>query len=359
MSEDADKIAEMHAERIMGLLTAGAIPPTPANYEVLYKYVLGKDAQLVREIDLALAKNGKLSSTVLDRIRREVLGDSANEAQKARYASLSELYDATEVQLSQLGSYIEGAGGDAQSFRTALTTGSDFLAKAEKVVDQNRLIQQIMAATSAMIDKTQKLESQLAMSRQEISSLRRDLDRAKQESRTDALTGLANRKAFFSYLEAQAGRMLADRKPLCLLFCDIDHFKAFNDTWGHRMGDEVLRLVGMSLEQLCHGIAYPARYGGEEFVVVLPGKDLQSACDIGEQFRDFVGSKTIRSKHSSQTVGRITMSIGIAQMRWRDTIEQLIERADMALYRAKETGRNRVCTEADLETAAPATALAS
>src|SRR3546814_18311446 len=100
---------------------------------------------------------------------------------------------------------------------------------------------------------------------------------------TDPLTGLPNRKAFNGYLEAQTARALADRKPLTLCFLDIDHFKNFNDRWGHALGDEVLRLVAQSMEHFFHGLGFAARYGGEEFVIVLPGKDLEAAGDIPEQ----------------------------------------------------------------------------
>jgi diguanylate cyclase len=199
-----------------------------------------------------------------------------------------------------------------------------------------------------MIERTRALEEQLARSAQEISALRNDLEAARSESRTDGLTGLPNRRAFECYLEAHAARATADRRPLCLVFGDIDHFKSFNDTWGHRMGDEVLRLVGKSLDRIVQGIGYPARYGGEEFVIVLPNKDLRAAEDIAEQVRDFIASRQVRSKHSNQNIGRITISLGIAQLRWSDTLESLIERADAALYLAKEQGRNRVLTEAAL-----------
>ena len=103
---------------------------------------------------------------------------------------------------------------------------------------------------------------------------------------------------------------------------------------------------------MCHGTGYAARYGGEEFVVVLPGKALEAAEDIAEQFRDFVGSRTVRTRQSSREIDSITLSLGIAQLRPDEPLDQLIERADAALYRAKELGRNRVCTEAALKDAA-------
>src|SRR3546814_7833089 len=186
-----------------------------------------------------------------------------------------------------------------------------------------------------MIDKASQFEDQLVSAGKGFMSLRRDLEKARSESRTDPLTGLPNRKAFNAYLEAQTARALADRKPLTLCFLDIDHFKNFNDRWGHALGDEVLRLVAQSMEHFFHGLGFAARYGGEEFVIVLPGKDLEAAGDIAEQFRDFIGSRTIRSKQRTEDVAKITLSLGVSQLPRADSLESLIDRPDTALYSPK------------------------
>ncbi len=323
-------------------MEAGSIPPTPANYEFWYRYVRGSDPELKNAVDAIITNTGRVSSRAMQNIRRELYGRSLS-------TDLSGLIEATQSQMKRMASFVEQADGDARSYSQALRESSTSISTAADIQAQRTLLSELLNATGAMIDKTERLEAQLAISGQEINMLRQDLETARTESRTDPLTGLSNRKAFVSYLEAQAGRALADRKPLCLAFCDIDNFKQFNDTWGHRMGDEVLRLVGQSLEQLSHGIGYPARFGGEEFVIVLPGKALQAANDICEQIRDYIASRSVRAKNSNKEVGRITLSLGIAQLRWNDTVDTLIERADMALYRAKETGRNRVVGEDELE----------
>ena len=329
---------------IRQLMEAGGISPTPANYEFWYRYVSGSDPELKVAVDAVIQTVGRVSTRAMQNIRRELYGASLP-------ADLSVLIDQTQAQIKRMSGYVEQADGDAKSYSQTLRESSDSINAAGDIEAQRALLGELVSATGAMIDKTERLEAQLAISGQEINMLKQDLETARTESRTDPLTGLSNRKAFTSYLEAQAGRALADRKPLCLAFCDIDHFKQFNDTWGHRMGDEVLRLVGQSLEQLSHGVGYPARFGGEEFVIVLPGKTLQSANDICEQIRDYIASRSVRAKNSNKEVGRITLSLGISQLRWNDTIDTLIERADMALYRAKETGRNRVVGEDELEAA--------
>src|SRR3546814_20468975 len=143
-----------------------------------------------------------------------------------------------------------------------------------------------------MIDKTSQLEDQLVSSSKEILSLRRDLEKARSESRTDPLTGLPNRKAFNAYLEAHTARALADRKPLTLCFLDIDHFKNFTDRWGHALGDDVLRLGAQSLEHFFHRLGFAARYGGAEFVFVLPGTDLEARGNCADLLRCTIGPRT-------------------------------------------------------------------
>jgi diguanylate cyclase len=329
------------AKRAVDLMVNNAINPSPANYEFWFRYVSGFDADLVAEVDAVLASQGKVSARAMEDLRNRFLGKSYAE-------SVDTLVGKTAVQIDRLHASVSTAGGDATAYRTTLETTSGGLRSNSNPEDQRRLIENIVNATSSMIDRTSRLEKQLEASSEEIAALRRDLDRARSESRTDPLTGLANRKALEAYLEAHAARALADRKPLSVIFSDIDHFKKFNDSFGHRMGDEVLRLVGHSMEHMCKGLGFPARYGGEEFVIVLPGKDIDAATDIAEQIRDFIGTRAVRAKHSNQTIGRVTLSLGIAQLKWEDSIETLVERADAALYLAKDLGRNRTCTQADL-----------
>jgi diguanylate cyclase len=334
-----------NAKKSVELMAINNIPPTPANYEFWYHALSGTDAGLTEEVKILLDNGHAITPRDISRLRQSHFGGGDTDR-------LDEITKTTTHQIESLTSMIMSAGGDAVSYKNALETGQINLEQDMPLEQQRFLIEQMAQATAAMVEKSQKLEAKLARSSQEVSALRRDLDKARTESRTDMLTGLANRKAFNAYLEAQAARAMADRKPLCVVFADIDHFKKFNDTWGHRLGDEVLRLVGQSLDQMCQGVGFPARFGGEEFVIALPGKDLESAIDIADQIRDFIGSKAVRAKNTQQTVGRITMSLGIAQFTSTDTLESLIERADKALYHAKDSGRNIVCSERDLNAGA-------
>ncbi len=142
---------------------------------------------------------------------------------------------------------------------------------------------------------------------------------------------------------------LATSEPLSLLMFDIDHFKSFNDSYGHLTGDQVLRLVGMSLKQTIKGQDITARYGGEEFAVVLPNTALRQALTVADHIRRAVMSKELKKKSTGEILGRVTISVGVSMLKPGDDTDSLIERADACLYAAKRAGRNRVVCEADPE----------
>jgi diguanylate cyclase len=198
------------------------------------------------------------------------------------------------------------------------------------------------------------LEERLSASKQEINQLQENLEVVRTESLTDPLTTLANRKYFDDALVKAIAAASAKGEPLALLMTDVDHFKRFNDTYGHLTGDHVLRLVAMSVRQNVKHQDIAARYGGEEFVVVLPNTILQVAATLGEYIRTAVMTKELKKRSTGENLGRITVSIGVAALRPGETPQALIERADSCLYAAKRSGRNRVISEADAEAAASA-----
>lgn len=180
-------------------------------------------------------------------------------------------------------------------------------------------------------------------------TLRRVFDEAaiRRQARHDHLTDLVNRRSFDAYLEAEVERIQHDESVACsLILADLDHFKSINDRFGHQAGDKVLRetarLMGEQVSQLRAGeTSVVARYGGEEFAILLPNVGLAGAMRIAEGIRTAIASKTIRIQ---KEMFRITMSLGVAVCPLHaDSVESLIAAADKCLYRAKASGRNRVC----------------
>ena len=140
-------------------------------------------------------------------------------------------------------------------------------------------------------------------------------------------------------------------EPLSVLIADIDHFKHFNDTYGHQLGDQVLKLVARTLTKSVKGRDTPARYGGEEFAIILPQTRLKDASVVADQIRQTITRHKLVGKESGDDYGVITLSFGASQYRPGEPLGNLVRRADAALYHAKRSGRNRVSTEemVDLE----------
>ena len=159
-------------------------------------------------------------------------------------------------------------------------------------------------------------------------------------SQVDGLTGCVNRRHFNERILAEAERVGRYERKLSVLFCDIDHFKQINDTLGHLAGDEVLRAVGrIFLMQVRDDVDWVARYGGEEFVVVLPETGQAEAMATGERLREILASTPVEL---AQCPIPVTISIGVAELRAGESVNELLARADTALYAAKAAGRNRV-----------------
>jgi diguanylate cyclase len=136
---------------------------------------------------------------------------------------------------------------------------------------------------------------------------------------------------------------------LSVLLIDIDHFKNFNDTFGHAVGDQVLRLVAIALRDRVRDVDLPARYGGEELIAVLPGADLAACQRTAERIRYSIAECTITRRSTGETLPGVTVSIGVGQFQPGESMADLIERCDRALYLAKHSGRNRVVTESELD----------
>ena len=219
------------------------------------------------------------------------------------------------------------------------------LAEPETVSEVRNMIQDVLSETRSMQDHTKLLEVALDESTKELAAISDHLVAARRQALTDGLTGIANRRCFDERLEELTSEATREGDPLCLLIGDIDHFKAFNDTHGHRVGDQVLKQVALTLTQCIKGRDVAARYGGEEFAVILPQTDLAGAEKVSEQIRQSIESKRIKMKSSGQTLGAITMSIGASQYVPGEGPSALIERADRGLYRAKREGRNRTVIE--------------
>jgi diguanylate cyclase len=336
------------AEIAFGQIKALREPAIPRNYEVWYAYATGYNPSLNQSINETLAQNGTLTDVDLEQVYSTYISAS-------RYSDKIDSVGSRFMdEINQVMAMMDAAVGSASTYTESLTDASDKLGNAKDREGLRAIIEGLVAAANEMKQNNQALEQRLHASKEEITQLQENLAVVRTESLTDPLTGLANRKHFDERL-AQCMADAAERsEPLSLLMTDIDHFKSFNDTWGHLTGDQVLRLVAMSLKQNVKGQDIAARYGGEEFAVILPNTVLRSALTVGDHIRRAVMAKELMKRSTGQNLGRVTISLGVATTRKGDTAQSLIARADACLYAAKRNGRNRVICETDPELAAAA-----
>jgi diguanylate cyclase len=210
------------------------------------------------------------------------------------------------------------------------------------------LIENVVAVTRKMREENQELESNLAASTNEISSLRRNVEAIQKEAMSDPLTGISNRKSFDRAVKRLITEAHEGNKSLAVIMADVDHFKLFNDQWGHQTGDQVLRLVAEVMNANVKGQDMLARYGGEEFAILLPGTALENAHMLADRIRRAVESRRLKKRQSNEDLGLVTMSMGVASFKAGDTVATLVERADQSLYIAKKRGRNCVIDEREL-----------
>jgi len=174
----------------------------------------------------------------------------------------------------------------------------------------------------------------------DISDRRKLEEELRVQASVDALTGVANRRRFSDTGTREVARALRYRKPLSLLMLDVDHFKKVNDTYGHGIGDEALKAMARTCQGELRATDLLGRLGGEEFAIILPETEPKGALEVAERVR--VAISNIEVPLDNDGVLKFTASIGMAHLAPKETLEQLLERADSALYRAKQTGRNKV-----------------
>ena len=331
------------AEVALGQIRSLRQTAVPRNYEIWYIYATGYNAPLNKIINETLARNGNLTEADLEQIYETYLSHIKATARidKVGARVIGEIDDVMSL--------LTDALGMSASYDASLNGASEKLSAAKTPDQVKGVVESLLRSTREMRETNKALEERLMLSKNEISNLQQSLEAIRAESLTDPLTGLGNRKYFDRMIATAVQDALATGEPLSLLMFDIDHFKSFNDSYGHLTGDQVLRLVGMSLKQTIKGQDITARYGGEEFAVVLPSTALRQALTVADHIRRAVMAKELKKKSTGEILGRVTISVGVSMLKPGDDPDALIERADACLYAAKRNGRNRVICEVDPE----------
>ena len=312
------------------------ILPTPENYELWYVYYARSVPEVVRVIDAIVESGQVIKDYVCSTLYHRFLSDLRNEETVRNTGA--------QVQntIKSVSDVVHGVQRATKDYGETLSTVNTKISTAKNQSEFQEVVKMASQSTETMIVQSSQLEEMLVQSNAAMEELRRDLEHVRREAMTDGLTGLANRKSFDNEFDRIFQDAEKSKQGFTLLMLDIDHFKAFNDNFGHQVGDQVLRLVARTLKDSIKGKDFAARYGGEEFAIILPDTDLAGAVIVGNALRKAVASKDVINRSTGKVLGRITMSVGVAEYVRDKTVEDIIERADSALYTAKHNGRNQV-----------------
>ncbi len=259
-----------------------------------------------------------------------------------RMSELERLMDKMEYSLMRFAQTAKSAHDETTEHRGAIDAQIQAMASDKKEVSPRGEVDRVIDLSRAMLERIGQVEHAMERSQAETDQLRASLAKARIEADVDHLTRLPNRRAFERRLSSASQQAQLSGKPLCVAFCDVDHFKAVNDTHGHDAGDRVLVAIASTLNANANDNCFVARHGGEEFVVLFYGLDKDAAVEKLDGIRRAQSMKQLVNRESGKSFGRITFSGGVAEVNGVDDAREALARADQALYDAKSTGRNKI-----------------
>lgn len=320
--------------RVGVFLAQHRLSADPVHYAFAYEVVASGGGELAHHIAELTEGGVRLSGEDIQRLGGTAIAGTPIEAVATMPSAAADVAGALVTRV------LDQLDGFSHTIRAVHAETNDFgrdlkaSAAAISAVGQDAGLAEITRLTSVMLERIQCAETRLAAARREADELRTELDEARGNARTDALTELPNRRAFD---EALAALPPGERRVIAI--CDVDHFKSVNDAFGHAVGDRVLRAVAQTLAAELGCLV--ARWGGEEFAVLFDHGDEPLAAAAIDHAREALGARRMRVRETGETVGTLSFSAGITVLAAADDREAALERADRALYRAKQAGRAR------------------
>ena len=324
------------AHRTLEVMELHAVWPTPLNFELWSHFVADPTGALARELNRLIESGEPMTETVSEELAAAYLA-------KARLnEQIHDAGDQLSKELAAVSLAIRDAQKSNQSYGETLASAGKGLTDAKDATQIKAMVDSLSTATRRVQKENKSLEKRLAESTSEVQRLREHLEQVRRDATTDGLTNLANRKAFDDEFARACAEADENGTVLTVAVLDIDHFKNFNDTWGHQTGDQVIRYVASVIGRLGCTPRFSARYGGEEFAMIFPGEDAAIVERCLEEIREEVASRMLKRRSTNEDLGTVTISSGLATRRDGESGVCVMERADAALYASKRSGRNRV-----------------
>ncbi len=337
-NQDVEYIRET-SDKALNLMSLYNIIPTPSNYQVWYDYSSEENLSLNKAIDELIRKKTSFTSIISKNLFERFYSNVQE------HHAVTNTGDDIQSELVRISQAVNDINKGTAKYSSSL--GESLLGISDLPEDSNlkKIITNLLTSTNEIVHSNNSAQKKLEESAKTVQKLQTALETVRMESLTDVLTNIGNRKFFEENIKSTIEKSRKDNSELCLIISDIDHFKKFNDTWGHHVGDQVLKAVAHTLKTSVGNRGSTARYGGEEFVIILPDTDLDEALALAEKIRQSIAGRVMKRKSSGENIGKISCSFGIAKYRNKEHRNQFLERADAALYRSKSNGRNRVSLE--------------
>ena len=310
------------------------LPTSPLNYSIWYEYATGRNGALNAAIDQYLDQGESFSAAFANKIYRQYIAGGEESAATLAREVLKRLF-------AEISSAIQATRQDFTQSENTLESINDALDPTLTDTDIERIVERIKKEIKRLESSSSTFKDQLQQATVEIDQLKAKMAHYRKAALNDPLTRIANRRGFEEALDHAIRHVDQTGNPLCLIICDIDHFKRVNDTHGHLIGDNVIRMTAATLKDCIKGKDRVARIGGEEFAILLPDTPPEGALKLAENIRQTFEEMDLKKKNSGETLGQITLSFGVTHYRQGEAKETFINRADKALYASKENGRNR------------------
>jgi diguanylate cyclase len=332
---DSIEDSRQYLRLTLELIGKHGLPTDPLNYCIWYEYASEKNEKLNAAIDDHLKSNGAFSEEINRQLYNQYIAGGSETVTTLVREGLKKVF-------SEIVGAIKTTHHHFSASENHLESINDSIVPNLSEADLEKIVKQIKNEIKSLESTNGSFKDQLQQAANEIDQLKSKMAQYREEALKDPLTRIDNRRGFEKKLKNAIAHANADETSLCLVIADIDYFKKVNDTHGHLVGDNVLRMVAATIKDSIKGKDMAARIGGEEFAILLPDTPFDGAMKLANDMRLSFERLDLKKKSTGESLGKITLSFGVAKYKTNEATEDFVNRADEALYKSKNTGRNKV-----------------
>jgi diguanylate cyclase len=332
---DSIEDSRQYLRLTLELIGKHGLPTDPLNYCIWYEYASGKNVKLNAAIDNHLKSSGAFSEEINRQLYNQYIAGGSETVTTLVREGLKKVFSEIIGAIKTTHHHFSASENHLESINESIVPN---LSEA----DLEKIVKQIKNEIKRLESTNGSFKDQLQQAANEIDQLKSKMAQYREEALKDPLTRIDNRRGFEKKLKKAIAQANTDETSLCLVIADIDYFKKVNDTHGHLVGDNVLRMVAATIKDSTKGKDMAARIGGEEFAILLPDTPFDGAMKLANDMRLAFERLDLKKKSTGESLGKITLSFGVANYKKGEVAEDFVNRADEALYKSKNSGRNKV-----------------